>query len=78
VIFIGILMTYALFWWFEYVTNTAAACELLRLLGTDQDVALGRVPYEPLAQVPATMPRDHRWIAPHGLGRFVAMGWFPD
>ena len=78
IIFIWIVMMYALFWWFEYAINTALAVELLRLLGSDANVATGRVPYHPDATAPVTMPRDHRWIAPHGLGRFVALGWCPD
>lgn len=78
VIFIWMVMTYALFWWFEYAINTAAGVELLRLLGSDAHAAAGRVPYDPNATAPLTMPGDHRWIAPHGLGRFVALGWCRD
>ncbi len=78
VIFIWIVMTYALFWWFEYAINTGAGMELLRLLGSDSDAETGRVPYLPDSTIRVSMPVDHRWIAPHGLGRFVALGWCRD
>ena len=78
VIFAWIVMTYALFWWFEYAINTAATSELLRLLGSDAQAITGRVRYRPGEGVAVHMPADHRWIAPHGLGAFVALGWFAD
>jgi hypothetical protein len=78
VIFVWIVMNYVLFWWFEYVINDAAARELLRLLGTDSEAASGRVPYRPEPSTPVTMPTDHRWITPHGMGRLAALGWVAD
>jgi hypothetical protein len=78
VIFIWIVMNYVLFWWFEHVVNEAAARELLRLLGTDAEAARGLVSYRPDRDAPLTMPPTHRWIAPHGMGRLIALGWAPD
>lgn len=78
VIFVWIAMSYVLFWWFEYVINEAVARELLRLLGTDSEATSALVPYHPATATKTTMPSDHRWIAPHGMGRLVALGWCPD
>jgi hypothetical protein len=78
VIFNWIVMSYVLSWWFEYAINEAAARELLRLLGTDSQAAAGLVPYCPDLPAQTTMPSDHRWIAPHAMGRLVALGWCPD
>jgi hypothetical protein len=77
-IFTWIVMSYVLSWWFEYVINEAAARELLRLLGTDSEAVSGLVPYRPGIGAQTTMPSDHRWIAPHGMGQLVALGWCPD
>jgi hypothetical protein len=78
VIFVWIIMSYALLWWFEYVINEAVAREMLRLLGSEEEAKAGRVPYEPAAGTAVNMPADHRWIAPHGAGSLVALGWCPD
>lgn len=75
VIFVWIVMTYALFWWFEYAVNATLGLEMLRLLGPDEQARGGRVTYPapmpPAPQVPAA--RD-RWIAVHGIGYLVALG----
>src|SRR5258708_7486841 len=47
VIFVWIIMAYALLWWFEISVNCIVAAELIRVVGTDADVQAGYLKYLP-------------------------------
>jgi hypothetical protein len=79
VIFVWIVMTYVLFWWFEYAVNAALGLEMLRLLGKDDDARRGRVTYVAPSPLDAKSPSGQdRWIAVHGIGYLTALGSFKD
>ncbi len=80
VIFVWIIMAYALLWWFEFSVNSAVAAELIRVVGTDDDVESGYLKYLPDKVPPEqrTVKLNDRFIAAHGAGRFAALGWFRD
>jgi hypothetical protein len=75
VIFVWIVMTYVLFWWFEYAINATLGLEMLRLLGDDDEARGGRVRYHaPMHPAPPRPAAGDRWIAVHGIGYLVALG----
>ncbi len=77
VLFIFIVMMYVAFWFFEYWINRWVGEELLEMLGADHKACPGFVHYGFKAGDPAPWASDTgRVIALHGLGRFVAQGWF--
>jgi hypothetical protein len=80
VIFVWILMAYALLWWFEFCINGTVAAELIAIVGSKKDIDEGYIKYLP-SDIPEgdlnVRPSD-RVIAPHGSGRFVALGYFFD
>lgn len=80
VIFVWIIMAYALLWWFEISINSAVAAELIRVVGTDADVQAGYLKYLPDKVPPEQLTVDlhDRFIVAHGAGRFAALGWFRD
>jgi hypothetical protein len=80
VIFVWIIMAYALLWWFEFSVNSTVAAELIRVVGTDEDVKAGYLKYLPDKVPPEqrTVDLNDRFIAAHGAGRFAALGWFRD
>jgi hypothetical protein len=80
VIFVWIIMAYALLWWFEFSINSSVAAELIRMVGTDEDVKAGYLKYLPDEVPPEqrTVDLHDRFIAAHGAGRFAALGWFRD
>jgi hypothetical protein len=80
VIFVWIIMAYALLWWFEFSVNSAVAAELIRVVGTDEDVEAGYLKYWPDKVPPErlTVDLNDRFIAAHGAGRFAVLGWFRD
>jgi hypothetical protein len=80
VIFVWIIMAYALLWWFEFSVNSAVASELIRVVGTDADVEAGYLEYLPDKVPPQqrTVALNDRFIAAHGAGRFAVLGWFRD
>jgi hypothetical protein len=80
VIFVWIIMAYALLWWFEFSVNSAVAAELIRVVGTDHDVEAGYLKYLPDKVPPErlTVDLNDRFIAAHGAGRFAVLGWFRD
>jgi Ca2+/Na+ antiporter len=80
VIFVWIIMAYALLWWFEFSVNSAVAAELIRVVGTDDDVDAGYLKYLPDKVPPEqrTVELNDRFIAAHGAGRFAVLGWFRD
>ena len=80
VIFVWIIMAYALLWWFEFSVNSAVAAELIRVVGTDDDVEAGYLQYLPDKIPPErlTVDLNDRFIAAHGAGRFAVLGWFRD
>jgi hypothetical protein len=80
VIFLWIIMAYALLWWFEFSVNSAVAAELIRAVGTDDDVDAGYLKYLPdkVAPTQRTVELSDRFIAAHGAGRFAVLGWFRD
>jgi hypothetical protein len=80
VIFVWIIMAYALLWWFEFSINRTVADELIAIVGTDDDVRNGYLKYIP-DKVPTdqlTVQLSDRFIVAHGAGRFAALGWFID
>jgi hypothetical protein len=80
VIFVWIIMAYALLWWFEISVNCIVAAELIRVVGTDADVQAGYLKYLPDKVPPEQLTVDlhDRFIVAHGAGRFAALGWFRD
>jgi hypothetical protein len=80
VIFVWIIMAYALLWWFEFSINRTVAAELIAIVGTDVDVANGYLTYLPNTVPPEqlTVQLKDRYIVAHGTGRFAALGWFID
>jgi patatin-like phospholipase len=80
VIFVWVVMAYALLWWFEFCINRTVAGELIRVVGTQEDLINGYLKYDP-THVPKSqlmVERDDRYIVAHGAGRFAAVGWFKD
>ena len=80
VIFVWILMAYALLWWFEFAINSTVAAELIAIVGSTDDIKDGYIKYLP-NEVPKdkqTVEPAKRFIVPHGSGRFVALGYFFD
>ena len=80
VIFVWIIMAYALLWWFEFCINRTVAAELIAIVGDEDDARSGYLKY-----VPDKVPEDQltvqlrdRVIVAHGSGRFAALGWFFD
>jgi hypothetical protein len=80
VIFVWIIMAYALLWWFEFCINRTVAAELIAIVGEEDDARSGYLKY-----VPDKVPEDQltvqlrdRVIVAHGSGRFAALGWFFD
>jgi hypothetical protein len=80
VIFVWIVMAYVLLWWFEYSVNGHVAAELIRVIGTDEEMRSGCLKYVPDLAPPEqlTVAADQRFIVVHGAGRFAAVGWFRD
>lgn len=80
VIFVWIVMAYCLLWWFEITINTAVAHELIEIIGSEDDIKNGYVKYQPTCMKERLLKvnRADRYIAVHGAGRFVALGWFLD
>jgi hypothetical protein len=81
VLFVIVVMIYVAFWLFEYWINRWAGEQLLGALGDDVTLRAGFVqcPFAPLAEPESgviTGAVPGRYIALHGLGRFVAQGWF--
>ncbi|HEY2782330.1 MAG TPA: patatin-like phospholipase family protein [Steroidobacteraceae bacterium] len=80
VIFTWVVMAYALLWWFEYSINGSVAVELLGVLDDQNRDRPEEVRY-PANTIPEslrTVEVSHRFIAAHGAGRFVLLGWFRD
>jgi hypothetical protein len=80
VIFTWVVMAFALLWWFEYSINGSIAVELLGVLDGQNRNRPEEVHY-PATKIPEaarTVEITHRFIAAHGAGRFVALGWFRD
>jgi hypothetical protein len=80
VLFVWIIMAYALLWWFEFSINRTVAAELIAIVGNEDDVKQGRLTY-----LPDKVPTDqlmvqlsNRFIVAHGSGRFAALGWIID
>jgi hypothetical protein len=80
VIFVWILMAYALLWWFEFCINGTVAAELIAIVGSEKDIEEGYINYLPdeVPQDQRTVQLSDRVIVPHGSGRFVALGYFFD
>jgi hypothetical protein len=93
VIFTWIIMAYALLWWFEFSVNGSICAELLSILRPEvkrepseaqpaggEIVETEQVPYpaDGIAAQARNVEADHRYIAVHGSGRYVALGWFKD
>jgi Patatin-like phospholipase len=79
-VFVWIIMAYALLWWFEFSINGTVARELIAIVGGATDIENGYLQYLP-DQVPPsqlTVQLSDRFIVPHGSGRFVALGYFYD
>ena len=77
VLFIFIVMMYVAFWFFEYWINRWLGEELLELLGADRHACPGFVKYGfKGTDPPPWASTEGRVIALHGMGRFVAQGWF--
>jgi hypothetical protein len=76
IVFVWIVMAYAALWWFEYAVNGEVATELLRILGTAEDVTNECVPFELNPAIKARIESTHRFVVPHGAGRFAILGWF--
>ena len=77
IVFVWIVMAYTALWWFEYAVNREVAAELLGILGGSAGVESECVPYALDATVRARVERTHRFVVPHGAGRFAILGWLP-
>lgn len=82
VLFFWIVMTYALFWWFEYHINAILGARVLEVLGSASKNICERVEYVPGAEYAnstrTTVDRTGRWLTSHSVGQIAVIGWFKD
>lgn len=77
VLFTGVVMAYALGWWFESQVNSVLGARLLKLLGGTGRLDHELAPYRPSAVPSAALTNvatADRHITCHGLGDFVVLG----
>jgi hypothetical protein len=75
VLFVWMVMTYVLTWWFEYQINSVLATKLLWVLGarTESDVELIGCDLDTSCQA-SRVERKERYLAAHAIGEFVVLG----
>lgn len=82
VLFVWMVMAYALGWWFEYQVNSVLAAQLLKIFGAN-----GRTDYAVIAYTPAAcaagpwsqeVKRTERYLMAHATGQFVVTGWLRE
>ena len=76
-LFVWMVMAYALCWWFEYHVNSVLAATLLGIFdgpGRDWDHTL--VPYRVSAAARglSRVDLDHRYLTGHGMGELIVVG----
>lgn len=81
VLFVWMIMAYALCWWFEYQVNSVLAAELLKIFdGDGRDdclVVAYRTNLDPCDHW-SRVNHSHRYLSAHGIGQFVVTGWFKE
>lgn len=78
-LFVWMVMTYVLSWWFELHVNGVLATQLLRAFAGNATSDTVVVPYVPAPGfVPGKVELAGRYLLAHPLGQFVVVGWFRD
>lgn len=81
VLFVWMIMSYALFWWFEYQVNSVLAAKLLTVFGEDgkdDDDVVDYTPGESFVPTGSRVECTHRYLLAHATGQFVIVGWFRE
>jgi hypothetical protein len=75
-LFVWMVMAYALCWWFEYHVNSILAARLLRIFGAKGGWDHALVPYRIGAAVNglSRVDIDHRYLTGHGMGELIVVG----
>ena len=78
-LFVWLVMTFVLSWWFEFQVNGVLATRLLGVFA-DGPPALGKViPYVPGAGFTGgKVELTQRYLLAHPLGQLIVVGWFRD
>ena len=80
-LFVWMIMTYVLSWWFESQVNSVLATELLQVLADGDRSDTKVVKYVPGSHFEATHTRvdlHDRYVLSHPIGQFIVVGWFRD
>ena len=78
-LFVWMVMTYVLCWWFELQVNGVLATQLLRAFEHNATSATAIVPYVPAPDFTAgKVELADRYLLAHPLGQFVVVGWFRE
>lgn len=76
ILFLWMVMAYALCWWFEYHVNSVLAARLLGLFGASDgwDHVLIRYRIRPSAPRQSKVDKTHRYLTGHGMGELIVVG----
>lgn len=77
VLFVWMVMAYALGWWFEYQVNSVLGARLLRMLGARRGLDQGVISIDVTAAMPAPNGRvdaQPRYLSAHAMGEFIVFG----
>jgi hypothetical protein len=75
-LFVWMVMAYALCWWFEYHVNSILAARLLDIFGAKGGWDRALVPYHisAAARGLSRVDLEHRYLTGHGLGELIVVG----